>query len=106
MKCGKKKSSDDSQDNLEPEEYFRQNLLGREVLDTDVAEAFLHLALSEKTTGSVFTVDGRIEALYSDGTPVVGFPIESSQTTLGHEPFYGTPAVVAEEKRRTLALAT
>jgi len=28
------------------------------VLDTDVAEAFLHLALSEKTTGSVFTVDG------------------------------------------------
>jgi rhamnulose-1-phosphate aldolase/alcohol dehydrogenase len=43
---------------LEPEEYFRQNLLGREVLDTDVAEAFLHLALSEKTTGSVFTVDG------------------------------------------------
>ncbi|MEE9498928.1 MAG: bifunctional aldolase/short-chain dehydrogenase [Nitrospinaceae bacterium] len=43
---------------LEPEEYFRENLLGREVLDTDVAEAFLHLALSEKTTGSVFTVDG------------------------------------------------
>jgi rhamnulose-1-phosphate aldolase/alcohol dehydrogenase len=43
---------------LEPEEYFRENLLGREVLDTDVAEAFLHLALSKKTTGSVFTVDG------------------------------------------------
>jgi rhamnose utilization protein RhaD (predicted bifunctional aldolase and dehydrogenase)/NAD(P)-dependent dehydrogenase (short-subunit alcohol dehydrogenase family) len=43
---------------LEPEEYFRENLLGREVLDSDVAEAFLHLALSEKTTGSVFTVDG------------------------------------------------
>jgi NAD(P)-dependent dehydrogenase (short-subunit alcohol dehydrogenase family) len=43
---------------LEPEEYFRQNLLGREVLDTDVAAAFLHLVLSEKTTGSVFTVDG------------------------------------------------
>ena len=43
---------------LEPEEYFRENLLGREVLDTDVAEAFLHLVLSEKTTGSVFTVDG------------------------------------------------
>jgi rhamnulose-1-phosphate aldolase/alcohol dehydrogenase len=43
---------------LEPAEYFRQNLLGREVLDTDVAQAFLHLALSEKTTGSVFTVDG------------------------------------------------
>ena len=43
---------------LEPEEYFRQNLLGREVLDTDVAEAFLYLALSEKTTGNVFTVDG------------------------------------------------
>jgi len=43
---------------LKPEEYFRQNLLGQEVLDTDVAQAFLHLALSEKTTGSVFTVDG------------------------------------------------
>ncbi len=43
---------------LEPEEYFRQNLLGREVLDIDVAKAFLHLAVSEKTTGSVFTVDG------------------------------------------------
>ena len=43
---------------LKPDEYFRQNLLGREVLDTDVAQAFLHLALSEKTTGSVFTVDG------------------------------------------------
>lgn len=43
---------------LEPEEYFRQNLLEREVLDSDVAQAFLHLALSEKTTGSVFTVDG------------------------------------------------
>ncbi|MCH6580436.1 MAG: bifunctional aldolase/short-chain dehydrogenase [Nitrospinae bacterium] len=43
---------------LEPEAYFRENLLGKEVLDTDVAEAFLHLALSEKTTGSVFTVDG------------------------------------------------
>ena len=43
---------------LEPEEYFRQNLLGREVLDTDVAEAFLYLALAQKTTGSVFTVDG------------------------------------------------
>ena len=43
---------------LEPQEYFRQNLLGKEVLDTDVAKAFLHLAISEKTTGSVFTVDG------------------------------------------------
>jgi rhamnose utilization protein RhaD (predicted bifunctional aldolase and dehydrogenase)/NAD(P)-dependent dehydrogenase (short-subunit alcohol dehydrogenase family) len=43
---------------LEPEAYFRENLLEREVLDTDVAKAFLHLAVSEKTTGSVFTVDG------------------------------------------------
>ncbi len=43
---------------LDPDAYFSDNLLGREVLDTDVAQAFLHLALSEKTTGSVLTVDG------------------------------------------------
>ena len=43
---------------LDPEAYFRDNLLGVEVLDTDVARAFYHLALSEKTTGSVLTVDG------------------------------------------------
>ena len=34
------------------------NLLGREVTAEDVARAFLHLALSPKTTGSVTTVDG------------------------------------------------
>lgn len=43
---------------LTPDAYFSDNLLGQEVLDTDVALAFLHLALSEKTTGSVLTVDG------------------------------------------------
>ena len=43
---------------LKPEEYFRQNLLHEEVLDTDVAQAFLNLALAEKTTGCIFTVDG------------------------------------------------
>ena len=39
-------------------EYFKSNLLKREVLSVDVARAFLHLAVSEKTTGCIFTVDG------------------------------------------------
>ncbi|MFQ5716222.1 MAG: bifunctional aldolase/short-chain dehydrogenase [Nitrospinales bacterium] len=43
---------------LEPDAYFKNNLLAREVYDTDVAEGFLYLALAEKTTGSVLTVDG------------------------------------------------
>jgi len=43
---------------LSADDYFKNNLLGREVLDRDVARAFLDLALAEKTTGSVFTVDG------------------------------------------------
>ncbi|MFQ5671593.1 MAG: bifunctional aldolase/short-chain dehydrogenase [Nitrospinales bacterium] len=43
---------------LKADEYFKNNLLAREVYDTDVAEGFLHLALAEKTTGSVITVDG------------------------------------------------
>ena len=43
---------------LTADDYFKNNLLSREVLDTDVAEGFLHLALAEKTTGSVLTVDG------------------------------------------------
>ncbi|MFQ5445039.1 MAG: SDR family oxidoreductase, partial [Nitrospinales bacterium] len=43
---------------LEPDAYFQNNLLSQDVYDTDVAEGFLHLALAEKTTGSVITVDG------------------------------------------------
>jgi NAD(P)-dependent dehydrogenase (short-subunit alcohol dehydrogenase family) len=44
---------------LTPEEYLRTgNLLQREVKVADVANAFLHLALSPKTTGAVLTVDG------------------------------------------------
>jgi rhamnose utilization protein RhaD (predicted bifunctional aldolase and dehydrogenase)/NAD(P)-dependent dehydrogenase (short-subunit alcohol dehydrogenase family) len=43
---------------LQPDEYFKDNLLTKEVYDTDVARAFLHLTQAEKTTGSVFTVDG------------------------------------------------
>ena len=37
---------------------MRGNLLGREVRAEDVARAFLDLALAEKTTGAVMTVDG------------------------------------------------
>ncbi len=40
------------------DEYLRGNLLRREVTAEDVAQAFLHLALSEKTTAAVATVDG------------------------------------------------
>jgi rhamnulose-1-phosphate aldolase/alcohol dehydrogenase len=43
---------------VEPDEYFRANLLGREVTARDVADAFLSLALAESTTGAVLTVDG------------------------------------------------
>ena len=38
--------------------YMRGNLLGREVTAADVAQAFVDLALAEKTTGAVITVDG------------------------------------------------
>ncbi len=43
---------------LSPESYMRGNLLGREVTADDVARAFVDLALAEKTTGAVLTVDG------------------------------------------------
>jgi rhamnose utilization protein RhaD (predicted bifunctional aldolase and dehydrogenase)/NAD(P)-dependent dehydrogenase (short-subunit alcohol dehydrogenase family) len=39
-------------------DYMAGNLLGREVRAQDVAEAFVALALSRKTTGAVLTVDG------------------------------------------------
>lgn len=49
--------------NIQPDEYFRSNLLGEEVLAVEVASAFLQLALATKTSASVFTVDGgNIEA--------------------------------------------
>jgi rhamnose utilization protein RhaD (predicted bifunctional aldolase and dehydrogenase)/NAD(P)-dependent dehydrogenase (short-subunit alcohol dehydrogenase family) len=49
---------------LSPEEYLRTgNLLGREVLAEDVAQAFVVLALARKTTAATLTVDGgNIEA--------------------------------------------
>jgi rhamnose utilization protein RhaD (predicted bifunctional aldolase and dehydrogenase)/NAD(P)-dependent dehydrogenase (short-subunit alcohol dehydrogenase family) len=44
-------------------DYMAGNLLGREVRAEDVARAFVDLALSEKTTAAVLTVDGgNIEA--------------------------------------------
>jgi NAD(P)-dependent dehydrogenase (short-subunit alcohol dehydrogenase family) len=39
-------------------EYMSGNLLGREVTPQDVAEAFVVLAMADKTTGCVLTVDG------------------------------------------------
>jgi NAD(P)-dependent dehydrogenase (short-subunit alcohol dehydrogenase family) len=43
---------------LSEHDYLAGNLLGREVLAEDVAEAFVSLALARKTTGAVLTVDG------------------------------------------------
>jgi enoyl-[acyl-carrier-protein] reductase (NADH) len=43
---------------LSPDDYFRANLLGREVAASDVADAFLYLATARATTGCVVTVDG------------------------------------------------
>ena len=40
------------------DDYFRSNLLGREVTALDVAQAFAWLAQAEATTGCVVTVDG------------------------------------------------
>jgi len=43
---------------LSEKEYMSGNLLNLEVTAEDVADAFVHLALEAKTTGSVTTVDG------------------------------------------------
>ncbi len=43
---------------LSEEEYMSGNLLRSEVLAKDVGKAFLALALMEKTTGAIVTVDG------------------------------------------------
>jgi rhamnose utilization protein RhaD (predicted bifunctional aldolase and dehydrogenase)/NAD(P)-dependent dehydrogenase (short-subunit alcohol dehydrogenase family) len=43
---------------LTPDQYFRANLLGREVTADDVARAFVYLSHARTTTGSVLTVDG------------------------------------------------
>lgn len=38
--------------------YMAGNLLGQEVRASDVAEAFVALALLERSTGALLTVDG------------------------------------------------
>ena len=40
------------------DEYFRSNILAREVTADDVADAFAYLAQAQATTGCVVTVDG------------------------------------------------
>jgi NAD(P)-dependent dehydrogenase (short-subunit alcohol dehydrogenase family) len=40
------------------EVYMAGNLLGQEVLATDVADAFVALAQMQRTTGALLTVDG------------------------------------------------
>ena len=49
--------------NIRAEEYLKGNLLKKQVLAEDVADAFYNLSISEKTTAAVFSVDGgNIEA--------------------------------------------
>ncbi len=43
---------------LTADDYYKANLLKREVTAEDVAQAFLSLAVAQSTTGSVLTVDG------------------------------------------------
>lgn len=43
---------------LKVEDYFKANLLSREVTAEDVADAFVYLAQARATTGCVVTVDG------------------------------------------------
>jgi hypothetical protein len=43
---------------MSEELYMAGNLLGQEVLASDVANAFVALALLPRTTGAVLTVDG------------------------------------------------
>jgi rhamnose utilization protein RhaD (predicted bifunctional aldolase and dehydrogenase)/NAD(P)-dependent dehydrogenase (short-subunit alcohol dehydrogenase family) len=43
---------------LSEADYMSGNLLGREVTAEDVAQAFVDLALADKTTGAILTVDG------------------------------------------------
>jgi NAD(P)-dependent dehydrogenase (short-subunit alcohol dehydrogenase family) len=43
---------------LSVEEYFKSNLLSREVTGEDVADALVYLASARSTTGCVVTVDG------------------------------------------------
>ena len=43
---------------VSPEAYLRGNLVRREVLASDVAAAFVHLAKARVSTGAVVTVDG------------------------------------------------
>ena len=43
---------------LSVDDYFRANLLSREVMAEDVADAFVYLASARTTTGCIVTVDG------------------------------------------------
>jgi rhamnose utilization protein RhaD (predicted bifunctional aldolase and dehydrogenase)/NAD(P)-dependent dehydrogenase (short-subunit alcohol dehydrogenase family) len=43
---------------LSVDDYFKSNLLAREVTGEDVADAFVYLATARSTTGCVVTVDG------------------------------------------------
>ena len=44
--------------NISAQEYMKGNLLNKEVLASDVAEAILFLSEAESTTGALLSVDG------------------------------------------------
>ena len=47
---------------MTPHDYMAGNLLGVEVFASDVADAFLHLAMMDKVNAAVLTVDGGVIA--------------------------------------------
>ncbi|HEY8092057.1 MAG TPA: SDR family oxidoreductase, partial [Polyangiaceae bacterium] len=49
---------------LSVDDYFRSNLLAREVTAEDVADAFVYLAAARSTTGCIITVDGGNSAAF------------------------------------------
>jgi NAD(P)-dependent dehydrogenase (short-subunit alcohol dehydrogenase family) len=49
---------------LSVDDYFRANLLAREVVADDVADAFVYLASARSTTGCIITVDGGNSAAF------------------------------------------
>ena len=51
--------------NKSTDEYLRGNLLQKQVVAEDVANAFYYLSMSEKTTAAILSVDGgNIEASF------------------------------------------
>ena len=62
---------------LSEADYTSGNLLGREVTADDVADAFVFLALANKTTAAVVTVDGgNIESKFAIESAYAAIPLQ------------------------------